>query len=786
MYYSDTDRITPNITDNALKVLSRRYLRGETPEQMFDRVAKIVAEADRPYVEIEIQQEKIDKLANRFYNMMASLDFLPNSPTLMNADRDLGQLAACFVVPVGDSMEGIFQAIKDMAMIQKTGGGTGFSFSRLRPKGDPVSSTIGEASGPVSFMRVFNSATEAVKQGGARRGANMGILRVDHPDILEFINCKSDTKELTNFNISVGITDEFMSCLLEGKAFTLRFNNTPYAEIDPEIIWEKLVDRSWNTGEPGIVFLDRLNEDNPTPQLGDIEATNPCGEQPLLPYEACNLGSINLAHMVKKQPRPESVLLDNIDWSKLEELSQLATYFLDNVIDINKYPLPENEKIALGNRKIGLGIMGFADMLLQLRVPYDSPEAIILARKIMEFIQRKSHEMSNALAQMKGCFPNWENSVWHKSGIPMRNATTTTIAPTGTLSIIAGVSSGVEPLFALYYEKELVYTGEKLPVLNEHLNSYLDELGYSQEDKDVILEEIITTGTTSEVAVARIFKTAHDIHPNDHVRIQAAFQEYTDNAVSKTINFNHEVTRDEISETLKFAWENGCKGITVYRDGSRESQPMTRGDRNRAIQGETLNDKLAELEDIERYILMQKSSPKKRPDEVSGKTRQVPTGCGTMFVTVNSVENQIYEVFLKASSTGGCSAFTEGTARLISIALRYGVPVEEIIDQLNSVRCDNFRYQSGKNPNLKGKSCPDVVGRVMADCLIQAKEVVYSDNAKHFVPREILENIHAVVPTADYIHIQLSEDGVTCPDCGSRLQQGEGCIVCRNCGYSRC
>jgi ribonucleoside-diphosphate reductase alpha chain len=797
MYYSNTNKITPRLSENALKVLQTRYLRGETPEEMFTRVANAVAKAEYPYIGpytdggYETDQE-VNKIATRFYNLMASLDFLPNSPTLMNAGRQLGQLAACFVVPVEDSMDGIFTSIKNMALIQKTGGGTGFSFSRLRPKGDPVSSTIGEASGPIPFMRIFNAATEGIKQGGARRGANMGILRVDHPDILEFINCKKDLTELNNFNISVGITDEFMDCLEKNIPFQLRFAGVNYAQVDPHLIWDNLITHAWESGEPGVIFLDIINVDNPTPELGEIESTNPCGEQPLLPYECCNLGSINLAHMIKKQPVLDSYYVNNIDWSRLEEAVTLATAFLDDIIDVNIYPLPEIKDIAFSNRKIGLGVMGFADLLAQLRIPYGSDTSMVAARAIMSFIQEASHKASKAIAHGKGVFPNWEHSVWAGVNEQMRNATTTTIAPTGTLSVIAGVSSGIEPLFDLCYEKKLT-AGDTLLLLNPYLEEYLDEKGFTEEKKDKLMEELITTGTINSIPeVAQIFKTAHEIHPLAHVRMQAAFQSFTDNAVSKTINFESHVSKDDIAVAIRTAWSMGCKGITVYRDGSRDSQPLNKMNNKKETEIESARHTLTEIQELERYMAMQQPKVKGRPAEVKGSTKLVHTGCGNMFVTINELDGQIYEVFLKAGSTGGCAAFTEGTARLISIALRYGVPVGEIIDQLNSVRCDNFRYQAGKNPGLSGKSCPDVVGHVMLDYL-QTKEVPIADPPVA-ISHDIAELVQKLIPQEISItgipvkinNVQLDDNKDVCPDCGDILMHTEGCIVCRNCGYSHC
>lgn len=814
MYYSEDQKITPRLTENALRVLRKRYLRGETPEDMFWRVAKAIAAAEDQYLmdtnEASDASYIKEKLTTHFYNMMASLDFLPNSPTLMNAGRPLGQLAGCFVVPVEDSMEAIAQGIMDMMLIQKSGGGTGFSFSKLRPSGDPVTTTIGEASGPVSFMRAYNAVTEVVKQGGARRGANMGMLRVDHPDIMEFIDVKSDLSELTNFNMSVAITDEFMHCLLNNQTFTLRFKGVDYAKVDPWDIMNRMIHRAWSTGEPGWVFIDKINRDNPTPALGEIESTNPCGEQPLLPYEACNLGSINLANMVKQQPAKSKIPSENIDWTRLKAVTWGATRFLDNVVDVNHYPLPQIKENAQGNRKIGLGVMGWGDLLYQIDVPYDSEEARLLAMQVMGFIQEQSHLCSVELAKEKGCFPNWDKSIWGEQGIPMRNAATITIAPTGTLSVVASVSSGIEPLFGLYYTKDLSSgtIGEgKLTVLNEHLLARLIDMNMHQEQIDDIITHLKAKGTlqgmymhmTPELQeVFNVFKVASDIHPMEHIRMQAAFQKYTDNAVSKTINFNNDVSEADILNAVIEAWKHDCKGLTIYRDGSRDSQPLTKGNTPSKAQLSNLEEIPASI-DLNILDEMCTTCPArqgipqkiKRPSKLPGMTEVVNTGCGKMYVTINHLNGKILEVFCDTGKSGGCTAFTEGTSRLISIALRYGVPVGEIIEQLSSVRCDNFRHQTGKNSELKGKSCPDVIGTVIKSMLkdigivetpvipkLQAEDVVkiISGNGEEILLQALQSHgtEEIVVPIGQ------------CPDCGNKLENSEGCCKCNVCGFSKC
>ena len=599
------------LTDNALTVLKARYLlrdeQGqilETPEELFRRVARAIASAEKFYGEPPENWEK------KFYDAMRNLQFLPNTPALINAGKDIGQLAACFVLPVDDSMKSIFDSLKNAALILQSGGGTGFSFSHLRPRSDIVKSTGGIASGPVSFMRIYNTATEVIKQGGARRGANMGILRIDHPDILEFIKIKRHAEELSNFNISVAVTDAFMHALK---------NNSDYALINPRSkrtmgnlkaadVFKEIVESAWETGDPGIVFIDRINKDNPTPHIGEIESTNPCGEQPLLPYEACILGSINLSKIVKPDTRfkiqdsskkNESTLsaqnaeyrtqinplsppfvkggmggfLYEIDWELLASLAHIAVRFLDNAIDVNKYPLPEVEKMHKGNRKIGLGVMGWADMLIKLGVRYNSPKAFKLARNIMSFIREHARSASAELAKQRGVFPNFKGSIYDTPEIiakgGLRNATATTIAPTGTLSIIAGCSSGIEPLFAVAYKK-LVLETELYEIHPLFLQIAKEQGFYSPE----LIEKIGSKGGLrgfKEIPsyVKRLFITAHEISPKDHIGMQAAFQEFTDNAVSKTINLKHRAKREDVANAFTLAYEKGCKGITVFRYGSK-------------------------------------------------------------------------------------------------------------------------------------------------------------------------------------------------------------------------
>jgi ribonucleoside-diphosphate reductase alpha chain len=590
-------------SQNSLKVLQRRYLAKdeegkvvETHEELFRRVAGSIASIDLDYGK---RSREVKELEDELYDMMTSLEFLPNSPTLMNAGRDLGQLSACFVLPVDDSMESIFDAVKNAAIIHKSGGGTGFSFSRLRPNGDVVGSTKGISSGPISFMTVFDTATEAVKQGGTRRGANMGMLRIDHPDIIDFIRCKEENTKLNNFNISVALTDDFMRAVEQNS--TYEFKNPRSQNVtgtrDAREVFDMIVKNAWENGEPGVVFIDRINESNPTPHIGSIESTNPCGEQPLLPFESCNLGSINLAAMVEG---------GRVDWDKLSSTTHKAVHFLDNVIDANKYPLKKILEMTRGNRKIGLGVMGWADMLIMLSIPYNSAEAVRFAEETMKFIQKEAKVASRALAEERGSFPNYKGSLYDgKDG--MRNATCTTIAPTGTLSIIANCSSGVEPLFAISYVRT-VMEGTKLIEVNPLFEEVAKERGFWSEELMELIAERGSLHGFEEIPddVKRIFVTAHDISPVEHISMQAAFQRHVDNAVSKTVNFANNAKPKDVEDVYMLAYRMGCKGVTAYRDGSREEQVLQAG---------KVEEKAGETST--------KILPKNRPDSIKGATRLV-------------------------------------------------------------------------------------------------------------------------------------------------------------------
>ena len=758
-----------NITENAKTVLEKRYLirdaQGkalETVPQLFQRVASAIAQADRNYD----PQADVEKTAQEFYDTMTDLRFLPNSPTLMNAGRDLGQLSACFVLPVGDSMEEIFEAVKQAALIHKSGGGTGFSFSRLRPRGSVVNSTGGVASGPISFMKVFNTATEAVKQGGTRRGANMGILQVDHPDILDFISCKSDNSEINNFNISVAVTEGFMQAVHAGEDYPLIDPRTKQevGRLNAREVYDKIVDAAWRNGEPGIVFIDRLNRDNVVPSQGRIESTNPCGEQPLLPYESCNLGSINLAQMVKGEKKKE------IDWDKLGQTVDTAVHFLDNVIDVNKYPIPEIDRVTKLTRKVGLGVMAFADLLMLLGVPYNSQEGVEIGQQIMGFIQRRAKEQSRHLAETRGAFPLFGESIY-KDETPIRNATVTTIAPTGTLSIIAGVSGGVEPVFAFAFIRN-VMDGDELIEVNPLLRRRLEERGlYSDE----LMKKVIAQGSLQHIEeipqdIKDVFVCAHDVSPQWHIRMQAAFQKHTDNAVSKTVNFPHSATREDVDKVYRLAYELGCKGVTIYRDGSRGSQVLNIG----KVSKEAKSDEAPQAAPSPAQQ-QNRLEPRPRPAVTMGITEKVKIGCGNLYVTVNYDENGICEVFTNTGRHGGCPSQSEATARLVSIALRSGIDVQTIIGQLKGIRCPSTIRQ----PGMKVTSCPDAIARAI-------EKVMRSQNGGQ-MPSAVQEMERELNQGAQEEEMDHSIAGMRfCPECGAPVVHEGGCVICRQCGYSKC
>ncbi|MEE8573891.1 MAG: vitamin B12-dependent ribonucleotide reductase [Thermodesulfobacteriota bacterium] len=782
-----TRKTLPNISENALQVLEKRYLiknaegkTVESVEDLFRRVSSNIAEAECIYD----PSADTSAVAEEFYELMTSLDFLPNSPTLMNAGRELQQLSACFVLPVEDSMESIFEAVKHTALIHKSGGGTGFSFSNLRPSGDVVGSTSGISSGPISFMTVFDSATEAIKQGGTRRGANMGILRVDHPDVMSFISCKEDNSKLNNFNISVAITEDFMEAVKTDSDYELKSprDGKAVGSLSARVVFDKIVDMAWSNGEPGIVFIDRINDGNPTPHVGAIESTNPCGEQPLLAYESCNLGSINLSRMVKAKSNGSTGAGLEIDWDKLKYTTKTATHFLDNVIEMNKYPIEEIDRVTKSNRKIGLGVMGFADMLIRLGVRYDSDEALGIGRDVMGFIRDSGREMSEELAEMRGVFPNFKGSTLDKEGLKVRNATITTIAPTGTISIIASCSSGVEPLFALAFTRN-VMDGAELLEVNPLFEEAARRAGF---DSPEIMKRVAESGGLHDIEelpaeLKDVFVTAHDISPEWHLKMQAAFQESTDNAVSKTVNFPSEATRDDVAEAYLLSYNLGCKGVTVYRDGSRDMQVLTRGSEKQKA--------------IEESAESQASAhPKPRGDVAFGVTKKIKTGCGNLYIIINAdEEGRPFEIFTQIGKAGGCVASQcEAMGRMTSLALRSGIQPAEIVNQMRGISC-HLPVGYGSE---KVMSCADAMAKALDWYLRYHRGVVEStakgDGAASAIPGAIIgqdklltQSMEMPTDKLDFTLAEVFKRGA-CPDCGGTVEHADGCVVCRGCGYTEC
>ncbi|MBD3258497.1 vitamin B12-dependent ribonucleotide reductase [candidate division GN15 bacterium] len=755
------------LTDNAIAVLNRRYLRKdeqgrviETPREMFIRVARFIAEADRNNGADDAQ---VDRTAEGFFDMMASLSFMPNSPTLMNAGRPLGQLSACFVLPVGDSMEEIFETNKHAALIHKSGGGTGFSFSRLRPRNSVVASTSGVASGPVSFMKVYDASTDAVKQGGTRRGANMGILRVDHPDVLEFIKSKDDVGQINNFNISVAITDSFMEAVEKGESYPLvdprngrvHVVNGEERRLDARQVFDLIVDHAWRTGEPGIVFLDRMNKLNPTFPHETIEATNPCGEQPLPPYDSCNLGSLNLGRFVRN-PLPQDYAnsrpADGVDWERLANHVHRAVHFLDNVIDQNKYPIAEIEAQTKLNRRIGLGVMGWADMLVKLHLPYGSDESLELGEQVMAFVHNEARNHSSELAKSRGRFPHWGQSVYSRDEVAMRNATVTTVAPTGTISIIAGCSSSIEPFYSLAFERN-VMDGTRLTEVNPLFEQAARERDVYSEQlaRKVSSRRSIQDMTEIPDDLKTLFVTAADVTPERHIRMQARFQKNCDSSVSKTINLPESATREDVRQAYELAYTLGCKGVTIYRDNSRpdqvlsvkaemphESSQVSRADRGAREAGAFGCPEVAE-----------------RPAVLEGITEKIRTGYGNLYVTVNVAEGRPFEVFAHIGKSGySTMADTEAICRMISLALRSGVSVDQIIRQLRGIGGSSQVFSGGSRVS----SIPDAIAQVLE---------------RRFGPGES-ESV-ASPGTSEM-----------CPSCGDAMAFEAGCYCCRSCGYSTC
>ena len=823
-----------SLSANARTVLEKRYLVKdksgkpvETPEDMFWRVATVVAEADRRY---GASEHDVYSTAVQFYELMTQRRFEPNSPTLMNAGRPLGQLSACFVLPVADSLsnghDGIYDTLTAMALIHQSGGGTGFSFSRLRPSGSMVRSTTGVASGPVSFMKLYDASTEAVKQGGTRRGANMGILRVDHPDILDFISCKEDLTQVVNFNISVGITRKFMDALKADGEYDLVHPSTGQVvgTLKARDVWDKMITGAWRTGEPGVFFIDEANKYNPVPHLGAYEATNPCGEQPLLSYDVCNLGSVNIGIYANN---------GSMDWDALRADIRLSTHFLDNIIDVNKYPLPEIDALSKKIRRIGLGVMGFADALIKLGIRYDSPEGVEFGRRVMEFLDVESKAQSEVMAKQRGAFPEWAQSIWGPDATcardengerirPMqllRNCNVTTVAPTGTISIIAGCSSGLEPLFAVAFMRN--QAGVMMPDVNEDFVAMAKTGGWYSDE---LMERIAKTGTITHpevpAKVKEIFRTANEIPAEWHIRMQAAFQQHCDSAISKTTNFAHTATVDDVRTIYELAYELNCKGVTVYRDGSRDGQVLSTGAtvgaaEKRKADGRGQTADATEMVDLKEHIAeveMENERLKKllfdseaenlnrrmkrgRPGSLRGTTIRKETPLGVMFVNITEDEKgQPFEVFINLGKAGGSAmADAEALGRMLSLALRSGIPMMEIHKQLRGISSDRA---VGLGPN-KVLSMPDAVGQALYEWW-QEKQGVQQDllsthgqqqttmpaSAQVSVPVMVLAN--SAQPQMERNMRDTGEFIGSCPDCGSQLEYAEGCVKCHTCGFSEC
>lgn len=820
----------PEFTENARIVLAKRYLKknergepAEDPRTMFWRVAYTIAREDARY---GASEAAVEELARRFYGLMTLGEFEPNSPTLMNAGRPLGQLSACFVLPVDDALSngrsGIYDTLRAMALVHQSGGGTGFSFSRLRPKGDTVRSTMGVASGPVSFMKLYDASTEVVKQGGTRRGANMGILRVDHPDIREFITCKSDTSQVTNFNISVAITDAFMEAVRRGGTYDLvnPRNGQVVGKEDAREIFDLIVHGAWATGEPGVFFIDRANEVNPVPHLGSYEATNPCGEQPLLPYDVCNLGSINLGKFIRKDFVWGRDPMEGVDWDALARVVHLSVHFLDNVIDANRYPLPEIHELAHRIRRIGLGVMGWADMLVRLGVPYNTAEGVEVGRRVMAFLNEEARKASEKLAESRGVFPEWERSIWGPDATcargpdgerirperRLRNCNLTTVAPTGTISIFAGCSGGIEPLFAVAFLRN--QAGVLMPDVNPDFVKIAREQGWYSEE---LMERIAREGHIhfDEVPpeIQRVFVTAHDITPEWHVRMQAAFQEHTDSAISKTTNFPASATEEDVRKIYELAFDLGCKGVTVYRDGSRPGQVLSTGktaqasvteaerarwaalEHDLADARETIHklrvevERLkAELEERDRMAAAARQK-RQRPPVLKGRTLKLNSPLGDIYVTINEDDaGRPFEVFCTLGKAGGAAfADAEAMGRLISLALRSGVPITAIKDQLRGISSDRA---VGVGPN-KVLSVPDAIGQAIERYLEEKAGIQEELPIALATPRSPGDTQYQPATarsTGTHEHFLGS-----CPECGSgQLAFEEGCVKCHICGYSEC
>jgi len=855
----DSGKPALRLSENAERVLRARYLKKdehgrctELPQDLFRRVAKAIADAELLY---DPDQASRGEWEDRFYSLMVSRRFMPNSPTLMNAGREMGMLSACFVLPVGDSISEIFDSIKYTALIQKAGGGTGFAFDELRPTGDYISSSGGTTSGPISFWRAFSEATNAIQQGAFRRGANMGMMNIHHPDILKFLHAKEDLTQFTNYNISIKVNDEWMESFLRepngphvvrnprtGRRYVLP-KNLEIAKYDlrslPEIgadgstppgefytrkdIWTIIVTNAHRTGEPGVVYIDRINQQNPTPHVGRMEATNPCGEQPLLPYEACNLGSINLAEFVRADERGRPA----VDWDGLRVTVHESTRYLDNVIDANNYPLPQIDQICKANRKIGLGVMGFADALYKLRVPYDSDEGVEWGRRFMEFVDRESHDYSEKLAGLRGSFPNWKGSIYDtKFHRPMRNATCTTVAPTGTISIIAGCSGGIEPLYSLAFFRN-VLRGQRegegpMIEINPIFETVAREQGFFSEG---LMERLATDGTLAQIPsapdeVRRIFVCAHDIAPKWHMRMQAAFQRHCDASISKTINFPETASVDDVDAIYRLAFELDCKGVTVYRNGCRMHQPMALKDSDRVHAQVAAGAAMSPKIEPGRPPL----EPAVLPELSSGiRVRQLtPFGNMHINITVDPKTDREMEVFAQLGKGGDlANSDLEAICRIVSLWLRAGGSLGHVVRQLHSIGSSlQVHTKEGKIMSL-GDGLARALRKYMrakAECGLKALLMgEYSAEAmarwtdpndsgrvrveggseggpggngrgngagKGASPRPPA----SVAPRADALGIQWQQTQykVICPDCQGQLSFREGCQACDVCGFSNC
>jgi ribonucleoside-diphosphate reductase alpha chain len=790
------------ISDNARVVLDKRYLQKndagdiiEDPEGMFRRVAKALA---APELKYEKTPGEVADIEESFFQIMASLEYLPNSPTMMNAGTGAGTLSACFVLPLTDSMEGIMGAAHDAAMVQKFGGGTGFALSELRPTGAGIATTHGRACGPIQVLRHLSSVSTLVTQGGKRDGANMAVMDVHHPDILEFIDCKQVEGEIHNFNISVGASDEFMQAVKDDTTYALRALRDPsdldsgmveVKQIRARDVFSKIVYGAWRNGEPGMIFLDEVNRNSPVLHLGRITATNPCGEQPLLPNESCNLGSIDVAKFLESDKTGAT----DLNWDRLGDTVRTATRMLDNVIDANKYAVEDIETMTQSTRKLGLGLMGFADMLVQLGIPYDTEEAVELGRKLMAFIRDNADQESLAMAEERGAFPAWHDSEAAQRGDkPFRNACRLTVAPTGTISMIANASSGIEPIFALAFRKQNILEGKTLFYVDKNFERISKERGFYSED---LLEFLSDGGSLQErddvpADIKRLFHVASDISPRDHVMMQAAFQEATDAGISKTINFPNEATVEDVEDAYLLAWETACKGITVYRAGSREKEVLTAGTTDSANSDDAST---FETQGIPQYI-----TPAERPAILNGITRRVRTGRGNLFVTVNmSNDNRPFEVFATHGKAGGNdAAMAEAVSRMASLSLRSGIDPVDVSEQLRGIT-DVPAWDEGEMIRSVPDAIASVLDRINNEATAmptqeQLGEAESSQSGMFNRPSPV----EIGLPTAQAVPMMGQEQKVTvpvgamtgelCPECSSTVAHVEGCLKCFSCGYSKC